>query len=253
MERASDQTRSAGAKPGELMIFPFVRYARYGMRTLLEAALLLGGAGALGWVYVSPGLAVAPGALLLFCLYFFRDPNRTPPPGEENVLAPADGRVMDIEELDEAEFVGGRCLRIGIFMSLFNVHVNRSPVSGRVERVSHRPGRFLAAFRPEAARENESNLIGIRTASGLRVAVRQIAGVVARRIVCGCRRGEELARGQRIGMIKFGSRVEVYLPAGAVREVSVRLGDKIRAGASVVAVLEPDRAEAPPAAARSEG
>jgi phosphatidylserine decarboxylase len=219
------------------------RLCRYGAREIAVAFALLGAAGVALWLWVHPAGAAVPAALLLFCLYFFRDPERAPPEGEGLVLAPADGKVMDLEEVEAPEFLGGRALRVGIFLSLFDCHVNRSPVAGRVARVDYRKGRFRAAFNEMASSENESNTVGL-VADGtlpdgrpLRVAVRQIAGVIARRIVCAARPEQSLARGERFGMIKFGSRTELYLPVEAGFEPAVRVGDTVRAGLTVMGRL----------------
>jgi phosphatidylserine decarboxylase len=171
-------------------------------------------------------------ALYAVLLRFFRDPKRTPPAGEGVFLAPADGRVVEIRQVYEPGFLGGEALKVGIFMSLSNVHVNRAPVEGQVVLVEHVPGQFLQAFRPEASEVNEHNLVGLDTRYG-RVMVKQIAGILARRVVCWVRPGQRLEAGERLGVIKFGSRVEVYLPLGA--EPLVRVGEQVRAGMTVVA------------------
>ena len=182
---------------------------------------------------------------------FVLEPTETE--GEGLVLSPADGTVVDIEEVDGPEFLstseGGKALRVGIFLSIFDCHVNRAPIGGVVRRTEYRPGKFLAAFNRRASTVNESNFVGIEpdrelVAAGggrgrLKVAVKQISGVIARRIVSVAREGETLARGERFGMIKFGSRTELYLPAGSVAELSVKVGDKVRGGASVIGRLKP--------------
>ena len=213
---------------------------RYGLREIVLSVLVWGAAGTALGVYVSPWAAAGPGAVFLFTLYFFRDPRRAPPyegteRGERVLVSPADGRVVDIEEVEEPEFLGGRALRIGIFLSILDVHVNRSPLAGRVKLVKYTPGKFLAAFNERAATDNESNLVGIETFlhEPLRLAVKQISGIIARRIVCTCRETEDLARGERFGMIKFGSRTELYLPPGAA-EISVKVGDRVRGGLTVI-------------------
>ena len=187
--------------------------------------------------FVWPGPAtVLPAGLLtvLFALllYFFRDPQRTSPTGEGLFLAPADGRVVEVQQVREPRFLEGEGLRIGIFMSVLDVHVNRAPVDGQVVLVEHVPGQFLQAFRPEASEVNEHNLIGLKSRYG-RVLVKQVAGILARRVVCWVRTGHKLQAGDRLGVIKFGSRVDVYLPLGA--EPVVRVGDQARAGVTVVA------------------
>jgi len=154
----------------------------------------------------------------LWCAYFFRDPQRVTPLREGIVVAPADGRVSRIANaVPPAELsLGGRPLpRISIFMSVFDCHVNRAPVGGRIERMVYRAGKFLSADLDKASEDNERNALVILTAAGVRIAVIQIAGLVARRIVPFVREGEAVGAGQRIGMIRFGSRVDVYLPEGA--------------------------------------
>jgi phosphatidylserine decarboxylase len=165
-------------------------------------------------------------------VYFFRDPRRTPLETEDVFLSPADGRVMEIRQVLETCFVEGLTLKIGIFMSLLDVHVNRAPVEGRVALVEHVPGQFRQAFRPEAAEVNEHNLIGLETRYG-RILVNQIAGIMARRIVCWVTPGQELEAGQRLGVIKFGSRVEIYLPPDAA--AAVAMGDQVYAGTTILA------------------
>jgi phosphatidylserine decarboxylase len=226
-----------------------VIFARYGLGTLFICLLLLGAAGAALYQYAHPAAVAGPAVLALFCLWFFRDPERTPPAGEGLVLSPADGTVVDIEEVDEPDYLGGKALRVGIFLSVFNVHVNRSPLAGTVGHVKYRPGRFLAAFNEKASLENESNAIGLETAfkaadgKPLRVLVKQIAGIIARRIVCACQVSQGLMRGERFGMIKFGSRTELYLPVGSVPGLKVKIGDRVRGGLTVIGVLRGEDAE----------
>jgi len=171
-----------------------------------------------------------------FGLYFFRDPERQPPPGEEKILSPADGRVVEIVEVEEREFLGEPAVKVGIFLSLFDVHINRAPCTGEVEYLRYERGKFLNALRPKSAAQNENNVIGIggAEAGGRKVLVRQIAGQVARRIVCDCTVGQELERGEKIGMIKFGSRTELYITRRQLAELQVTLGSKVRAGETVI-------------------
>lgn len=187
-------------------------------------------AGTAGWLGVIPTVTALPPALLAaFAAFFFRDPERTPAPGEERVVAPADGRVTAVEEsADPAE--PGR--RVSIFLSIFSVHVNRSPAAGRVSAVRYRPGEFRAAFRGDASERNERNEIVMECRRG-RLRVRQIAGAVARRIVCRVSSGDELGRGERFGLIRFGSRTEVLLPPNC--RPTVRPGDRVRGGETVIA------------------
>src|SRR5579872_2819595 len=182
----------------------------------------------------------------LWCAYFFRDPPRVTPVRDAVVVAPADGRVSEIvKAVPPAELeLGSRPLpRVSIFMSVFDCHVNRSPVAGRIERMVYRPGAFLSADLDKASEDNERNAFVIVTAAGQRIGVIQIAGLVARRIVPFVREGEAVAAGQRIGMIRFGSRVDVYLPERA--RALVAEGQTATAGETVIAdlqAIEPGRA-----------
>ncbi len=167
----------------------------------------------------------------LYVLFFFRDPNRAAP-DKQGVLSAADGVVLDTAQIPADGFEGGNALRISVFMSVFNVHVNRSPVDGRVVRTMHRPGKKISAMNRRAEYENECGDTDIETLSGL-VRVRQIAGLIARRVVTRVHQGDDLRRGQRIGLIRFGSRVDVFLPVTYVPVV--RKGDRVRAGATIIA------------------
>jgi phosphatidylserine decarboxylase len=173
---------------------------------------------------------------------FFRNPRRTLPAGPGLFVSPADGRVTEVTRVEEGEFIGGPALKVGIFLSIFNVHLNRSPCSGRVAFLKHRDGLYLDARNPASSRENESQAIGILRdggdgAEGLRVLVRQVSGAIARRIVCPLREGDPVARGRIVGMIKFGSRTELFVavPAsGPPPEVLVQVGDAVKAGETVL-------------------
>ena len=215
-------------------------FARDGTRELAVATVVFGGAAALA-LWRLPWAAPVPLVLLGFVFSFFRDPERSPPEGDSKLLSPADGRVADITEAAEDEFLGCDAVRIGIFMSIFNVHVNRAPVSGTVVFRDHRPGKFRNAMSAAASAENECSLIGIECAGGQRVLVKQIAGLIARRIVCACGVGDAVERGGRIGMVKFGSRLEVYVPRTAGLAVAVAVGDRVRAGRSVLGELVGDK------------
>jgi phosphatidylserine decarboxylase len=173
-------------------------------------------------------------ALALWTAYFFRDPERTGDRGPHLVVAPADGKVVLIGDVDEPAFLGGSATRISIFMNVFSVHVNRYPVAGVVRYVNHARGRFRNAAGAESSAENEQMSVGVDTGTH-RVLVRQIAGLIARRIVTYGREGDEVAQGDRMGLIRFGSRVDVFLPARAT--LRVRLGDVTAAGATVLAEL----------------
>jgi len=182
-------------------------------------------------------LAIVPAVLLGLVLYFFRDPQRTVPQEPGVVVAPADGRVVEVVRIADKDEIGGPAVRIGIFLSIFNVHLNRAPSNCRVVWLRYCRGKFLNAMRPQSARENESMWIGLEQAEPpyRRMIVRQISGAIARRIVCDLRPGQTLSRGQRFGMIKLGSRTELLLPEGATLRVEVAPGDRIKAGSSVVA------------------
>ncbi len=172
--------------------------------------------------------------LALWVAYFFRDPERTGARGDEVVIAPADGKVVLIQTVEEPTFMGGRAQRVSIFMNVFNVHVNRYPVAGTVQYVQYNPGKFLNAAAEKSSSENEQMSVGIETARG-RVLTRQIAGLIARRIVTYSTVGEQVEQGQRMGLIRFGSRVDVFLPLDAV--IKVKIGDTPVAGSSVIAEL----------------
>jgi phosphatidylserine decarboxylase len=187
-----------------------------------------------------PALVVAEAVLalvLIWALMFFRDPHRQIVQDDTVLLAPADGRIMDIETVEEPDFIGGPALRIGIFLSIFNTHINRAPCGARVERIRYRPGQYLNARHRRASQINESNSLGLTRVSHPRdrLVVRQVSGAIARRIVCAAREGQQLAGGERFGMIKFGSRTELYLPAGEKIECMIRVGDKVKAGVTPLA------------------
>ena len=164
-----------------------------------------------------PWIAIVPAALGLFSINFFRDPERRPPGGDETLVSPADGTVTDVIEMDEPEYLKARAVRVGIFLSVFDVHVNRAPASGRIEWISYRKGKFLDARKKECATENEANWIGLapERPGAPRLLVKQISGAIARRIVFPFETGSRFARGERLGMIKFGSRTELYIPLSA--------------------------------------
>jgi phosphatidylserine decarboxylase len=181
-------------------------------------------------------LAIVPGALLTQLFYFFRDPPRRVPEEVDAIVSPADGTVVEVTRLDHYDFFNGPAVRIGIFLSIFNVHINRAPLAGRVVELNYRPGEFLNALKAESALRNESMWIGFEELGprSQRFAVRQISGAIARRIVCPLQPGQSVKRGEKFGMIKLGSRTELILPADAV-EVVVTHGDKVRAGSDVLA------------------
>jgi phosphatidylserine decarboxylase len=182
-------------------------------------------------------IAALPTALALFWASFYRDFERAIP-GEPGILvSPADGTVTDVVEVDEKDYVGGRVLRVGIFLSPLNVHVNRSPARGTVEKVVARPGKMLKAYDVRAIDENESTLLGIKTDDGLKLGIRQVTGALARRIVCATAPGARLERGERYGMIKLGSRTELLVPSSAGFVCQVKVGDKVTGGVTVLGRL----------------
>ena len=171
---------------------------------------------------------------LIFTLNFFRDPERSLPEGEDLIVSPADGKVVLIKEVNEEEFLNARGVQVSIFMSPLNVHVNRYPISGRVACFKHIPGEFIVAFDEKSSTRNERTHIGIEN-KNVRVFFKQIAGFVARRIVAPVQVGDMAVAGERFGMIRFGSRVDVIVPRGC--EVKVKVGDKAVAGETVLAVV----------------
>lgn len=173
--------------------------------------------------------------LTLFFTYFFRDPQRQIPDGENLIVSPADGEVVAVEKVFEPLFLNGQSQKISIFLSPLDVHINRIPASGKVEYLSYFPGKFLAAYKDKASAENEQTAIGISSASG-KILFKQIAGVLARRIVCRVKLGQEVQIGEKFGMIKFGSRVDIFLPQGL--ELKVKKGDRVTGGETVMAVAK---------------
>ncbi|MHB8068894.1 MAG: phosphatidylserine decarboxylase family protein [Desulfobaccales bacterium] len=168
-----------------------------------------------------------------FFAYFFRDPERPIPEEPGLIISPADGKVILLDEVREDRFLGRPVRRVGIFMNVFDAHVNRTPVAGTVVTSTHRPGRYQAAFREAAAQVNEQQSTLLDTATGQRVLVVQIAGLLARRIISYVQPGQKLERGERLGMICFGSRVDLYLPPEV--EILVKVGDRVKAGSSIIA------------------
>jgi phosphatidylserine decarboxylase len=205
-----------------------------------EGAKYYGAVFALGFVVL---IALAPSvkALYVACpifavglaiLFFFRDPQREINAEPDEILSPADGRIVGIEDLQGTPYHNGACTRISIFLSIFDVHINRAPFNGTVRKVEYRPGQFMSAMNPQSGDCNEANTVWMDTSNGP-VTVRQVAGIIARRIVCKTSPGSILARGEKFGMIRFGSRTELYLPCDA--EVCVSVGDTARAGLTVLA------------------
>ena len=218
-----------------------VPLSRYGIIDVLLIGGILLAASLLAWLYVCLWLALIFLALFVFLLFFFRDPARTIPAEPGLLISPADGTIVDIDQVDDCPLLPGTALKIGIFMSVFNAHVNRAPADATVVGVSHKPGEFYNALRARAATDNESNsvLLNCPNVPGQRLLVKQIAGVLARRIVCRCKPGDHLDRGQAFGMIKFGSRVELYLPYSQNLRLTISKGNKVKAGSTILLRYDP--------------
>ncbi|MDE3067695.1 MAG: phosphatidylserine decarboxylase family protein [Verrucomicrobiota bacterium] len=206
--------------------------------------VLLGGAWAAKWIafailhYLLWPLVALWGLFVVFALYFFRDPDPLVPTGPNLVLAPAHGKVDVVDETTEGEFMGGACRRVSIFLSVLDVHVQHAPVAARVAFFKHTPGQYLNAMKTDSARFNENVLIGLDCAEprGEKIGVRLIAGLIARRIVPWVREGDVAQRGDRISLIQFGSRVEVYLPPRA--RIKTKPGDRVLGGETVIAAFD---------------
>jgi phosphatidylserine decarboxylase len=183
----------------------------------------------LGWVLI--GFAGA--GFGVFFIWFFRDPERHVPEAKGLVVAPADGKVVSIVKVGSAPLLEGLATRVSIFMSPFDVHVNRMPVKGTIEEVRYQRGKFFAAYKAEAAEQNEQNAMRVADPDGRKVAVVQVAGCLARRVVCKARKGDTLERGEHFGLIMFGSRTDLYLPPDA--EIEVSEGQKVQGGETVIA------------------
>jgi phosphatidylserine decarboxylase len=214
MPPASDTKRSPIAPQGYPLILAGV------------VLIFLGAIGHWPWLIILGCLASG------FFAYFFRDPERDVPGGPEAIISPADGKVVEVDEVQENEFLKSAARRVAIFMNVFDVHVNRSPVAGAVREMQHRPGEYKAASRQDAALRNEQHVVLLETDTGRQILVVQIAGLLARRIIPFIKPGQHLVRGERFGMICFGSRVDIYLP----REVAiqVKVGDRVKAGSSII-------------------
>ena len=205
-----------------------MKIARDGLPTIIFLALCAGAFAFISWI---PCAVMC--VLLAIVLWFFRDPERSASYEDGSFYSPADGKIVEISESEHA--FTGKAKKVGIFMNVFSVHVNRSPCTGQIDYIEYVPGKKIAAFAPKAAEINERNYVGLSTQWG-RVMMVQIAGLVARRIVCRMKRGDVLEAGQRYGMIKLGSRVDVYLPENTA--VRVKLGDNVKAGESLIGVIE---------------
>lgn len=201
--------------------FPFIG-------TAAGVTLLLGW---VGWTLAASACAV----LTLFISWFFRNPARVIPQGRGLVVSPGDGKVLAVEEEFEPRYFKDRAVRISIFLNVFDVHINRLPCEGIIEEVQYQPGLFLVASRPEATLQNEQNAVMIKTIEGAKVLCVQVAGLIARRIVCWVAPKDKASRGERYGLIRFGSRMDTFLPVGTA--VKVAVGDRVKGGETVLGVF----------------
>jgi phosphatidylserine decarboxylase len=231
-------TNSPEATPGEPTEFveTLMPIAREGIREIALATLILGLC-VWGGVWLFWPLAIPFVIVWIWVISFFRDPTRRRSYAVGDLCGPADGTITEATELDYHDAIGGPAIRIGMFLSLFNVHINRAPCSGRVKKVSYRKGEFLDARHPDSGQRNESNTLLIDPDSPMPgpVEVRQVAGLVARRIICHAVPDQHLPIGARFGLIKFGSRTELIIPRTPTTEILVKPGDKVRAGLTIVA------------------
>ncbi|MCR4317450.1 MAG: phosphatidylserine decarboxylase [Planctomycetes bacterium] len=219
-----------------------LKFTPHGRGELFVSTLLfLGGAGVCAyfarsenvvWLYVVAGALFA---LWIFVFSFFRDPDRETPGDSRTIVSPADGVVTDVTEFAECPFLKEPAVRVGIFLSVFNCHVNRMPLAGKVVSVDYKHGKMLAAFNPRAETENEQAAVLFENEElGLRFLVKQITGMIARRIVCPCEAGMAYSRGERYGMIKFGSRTELWIPKSVKHEIDAKRGDSVKGGLTVI-------------------
>ena len=208
-----------------------MRFAPEGWIFIVPVIILAGAAFLIGW-WIAAALFVL---VFLFLLNFFRDPHRAGSERHVDVLSPADGTVVQIKDVIDGEVWPGLTRQVSIFMSVFDVHVNRAPISGKIVHYRYNPGKKIAAFAEKSSTENEQNLIVIEDSHGGRVAFKQIAGLLARRIVFDKKEGDEVVRGERVGMIKFGSRVDIFFPADA--HINVKMREKVKVGLTVIAQI----------------
>jgi len=210
---------------------PRLRFAPEGWIFIIPAVLVF----AIVLLYQAYVAAIILGLLVLFLINFFRDPHRAGSERHVDVLSPADGTVVQIKDIADGAIWPGMTKQVSIFMSVFDVHVNRAPISGKIVHYRYNAGKKLAAMVEKSSQENEQNLIVMQDARGATLAFKQIAGLLARRIVFDKKEGDEVGRGERVGMIKFGSRVDIFFPANATLRVAIR--DKVKVALTVIAEL----------------
>jgi phosphatidylserine decarboxylase len=212
------------SREGLVFVIPFLIFSLVLLATFLLSSNTLSLVGAFIFII-----------LFLFSLFFFRDPERKVPDGENLVLAPADGKVILIKPFNNLEFIGGDGTLVSVFMSIFDVHVNRVPISGVVKYFKYNPGKFFPAFKDKASQENEQTELELENEHG-KVVLKQIAGIIARRIVCKLKPGDSVRAGERFGMIKFGSRLDLFLPEDI--QIEVKLNQKVKAGETIIGTFK---------------
>ncbi len=207
---------------------------KYGYKIIIFTGVLLVLLASASFIWNNVALWIVTalvGVLFIFHFFFFRDPERSIPMQPNQILSPADGKIIKIDTVDEPLYIKGKALRVCIFMSVFNAHINRNPVDGTVEFLEHKSGEFLAAFAENAGDVNEQMRIGVNTSHG-KIFFKQIAGLIARRVVCRLEQGETVKAGERFGMIKYSSRVDLFLPLDTT--LHVKLHDTVKAGLSII-------------------
>ena len=207
------------------MVLPIAKEGYSFIIPMAMATILFG---LIGWVYLAGVFC----GITLFILYFFRNPTRTPPLSEGAIVSPADGKVLEVASHHEGRHLHRETVKISIFMSLLDVHVNRSPITGRVMKKAYHPGKFFAANTDKSSLLNEQNALVLSSWDGFEILFIQIAGIIARRIVCYAQKGNLLKKGQIFGMIRFGSRVDIFLPLSV--DIQVRVGDHVKAGETIL-------------------
>ena len=211
---------------------PKIRFAKEGWLFIIPAIIITAAALLLQWWTA----AIIFGFLTLFLFNFFRDPHRAGSERHVDILSPADGTVVQIKDIADGEIWPGLTKQVSIFMSVFDVHVNRAPITGKIVHYRYNPGKKIAAFSEKSSTDNEQNLVVIDDGRGGKIAFKQIAGLLARRIVFDKREGDAVVRGERVGMIKFGSRVDIFFPPNATIKVGMR--EKVKVGLSVIGEIE---------------